>query len=261
MAALPPDEDRTMYPVITHCVLSSIAVLVVCFRLTARFTSSGLKWDDFFIALAMVNCLPFYLHNYSINLQQVTTITNWPFTIIGSYHGVGRHAVYITNLDDLILAVKTLVVGEFLLLLALCFVKVSVLIFLFSIGGIRKWVRYTLHANLVLIVTSTLAFSVVLWTQCKPVEANWDPTIEGAQCLSVDNFLVAVYTLTAITIVTDFLCALLPLPIIWKLHLNTKTRLGIMAVIALGLVYVFLLHFLIPTTQTPNQEDVQAAKT
>jgi hypothetical protein len=144
--------------------------------------------------------------------------------------------MYITDIDDLVLAVKTLVVGQFLLLLALCFVKVSVLLFLLSIGRLLSWVAMTLYVTLFLIVSSTLAFSVVLWAQCRPVAANWDPRITGAYCLPVDNYVAAVYVLSVITIITDFLCALLPLPVIWKLQLNRRTKLGVMGVMGLGLV-------------------------
>lgn len=155
--------------------------------------------------------------------------------ILGYKHGVGRHTFYL-DLPDVIIAVKTLVVGEFLLLLGLMFVKVSVLSFLLAMGATTRWLKWTLQANLFLIVSSTVAFCVVIWMQCTPVEGNWDPTVEGRKCMELKKFMDATYVLSAITIFTDFVCALIPLPIIWKLNLNRKTRIGIMAVIALGLL-------------------------
>ena len=126
--------------------------------------------------------------------------------------------------------------GEFFLLLGLMFVKVSVLIFLLTIGGTTRWLKWVLQGNLVLIVSSTIAFCVVIWLQCTPVEGNWDPTVPGRKCIDLKKFMDATYVLSAITIFTDFLCALTPLPIIWRLNLSTKTKIGIMSVIALGLL-------------------------
>jgi hypothetical protein len=164
-------------------------------------------------------------------------MTNFPFTVVGSQHGVGRHAYYL-DLADVIVAVKTLIVGEFFLLVGLMFVKISVLLFLLNISGTTRWLRWVLRANLVLIFSSTFAFCFVIWFQCTPVQGNWDPTVPGRKCIELKKFMDATYVLSAITVFTDFLCALMPLPIIWKLKLNTKTKIGIMSVIALGLLYV-----------------------
>lgn len=176
------------------------------------------------------------MHNLDIvDIRKVCNITNLPFTIIGSFHGVGRHAAYL-DINDTIAAVKTLIFGEFFLLSGLMFVKVSVLLFLLTIGGTNRWLRWILQGNLVLIVTSTVAFCVVIWVQCTPVQGNWDPFVPGRKCIELKKFMDATYVLSAITIFTDFVCALMPLPIIWRLNLSTKTRIGIMSVIGLGLL-------------------------
>lgn len=172
---------------------------------------------------------------FFVDFRQLCNIANLPFTVVGSFHGVGRHAAYL-DIADTIIAVKTLVFGEFFLLSGLMFVKVSVLIFLLSIGGTNRWLRWVLHGNLVLIVTSTIAFTVVIWMQCTPVEGNWNPFVPGRKCIELQKFMDATYVLSAITIFTDFICALMPLPIIWRLNLSTKTRIGIMSVIGLGLL-------------------------
>lgn len=181
----------------------------------------------------MPPCLYFSFH--AANIRKICNLTNIPFTVVGSKHGVGRHAYYL-DLEDIIIAVKTLVVGEFFLLTGLMFVKVSVLLFLLTIGGTSRWLRWALKGNLVLIVASTVAFCFVIWMQCTPVQGNWDPTVPGRKCMELKKFMDATYVLSAITIFTDFVCALVPLPIIWRLNLSTKTRIGIISVIGLGLL-------------------------
>ena len=110
-------------------------------------------------------------------------------------HGLGRHVEYLPY-NDIVTTVRGLVVGELLLLVSLCFVKVSVLLFLLGFGGVKKWLRWTLLSNVAVICVSTLAFVVTLWTQCRPVQANWDRTVPGAHCIPIEAFMNSTYVLT-----------------------------------------------------------------
>jgi hypothetical protein len=42
----------------------------------------------------------------------------------------------------------------------------------------------------------------------------------------------------AINIATDLIFALIPIPIVWKLQVNLRTRIGLGAILGLGLLYV-----------------------
>ncbi|KAJ4305479.1 hypothetical protein N0V90_001010 [Kalmusia sp. IMI 367209] len=119
--------------------------------------------------------------------ERTCAITTFPFAIVGSIHGVSRHAYYL-DLEDIIIAVKMLVVGEFFLLLELMFVKL----------------------------------------QFTPVKGNWDPIVPGGKFTDLKKFMDKIYVLSTITNFTDFLCALTPLPITSRLNLRAKTKLGIM---------------------------------
>ncbi|KAF2495284.1 hypothetical protein BU16DRAFT_618124 [Lophium mytilinum] len=214
MENYPLDEHHGPYTLITHIVLTSIAMLVVGLRCVARFTSSGLKADDYVMVMALI-----------------VAITNLILTCIGVSHGTGRH-VYFLKPDDIVTTVLTMFLGEFLLLLSLCLVKVSVMLFLLNFGGLKKWLRWTLLGNMSVICVSTFVFIVILWNQCKPVQANWNGK---GTCISVQALMSVTYVLTAFTILTDFISVLLPFPIIWKLKLDMRTKISIMGVIGLGL--------------------------
>ena len=56
-AVLPPDENKTLLPLVTHAVFTPIALLVVSFRLVARWKANGFKWDDYFMIAAMVRMI------------------------------------------------------------------------------------------------------------------------------------------------------------------------------------------------------------
>jgi hypothetical protein len=42
----------------------------------------------------------------------------------------------------------------------------------------------------------------------------------------------------AINIATDLIFALIPIPIVWKLQVNLRTKIGLGAILGLGLLYV-----------------------
>ena len=69
---------------------------------------------------------------------------------------------------------------------------------------------------------------------CHPVEFSWDHTIEGGSC--APGALGSSYTLSALAIVSDFLFALLPVPLIWSLKLNMTTKISAFAVLSFGIL-------------------------
>ncbi|KAH9865132.1 hypothetical protein IAQ61_009079 [Plenodomus lingam] len=96
------------------------------------------------------------------------------------------------------------------------------------------------HPSNVAILISNLVL------QCLPVAAIWDlrlrppPIGSGtAICMSISTFSdIAIFNAT-VTIATDFLLALLPIPFIWKLSLNLRTKLFLAIVLSLGLLASF----------------------
>lgn len=69
---------------------------------------------------------------------------------------------------------------------------------------------------------------------CRPFNANWDISIRG----SCDN-RPFVYTANgAVGLITDVVILLLPVPTVLKLQMPLSTKLGIIAIFAIGLKYV-----------------------
>ncbi|RYN28419.1 hypothetical protein AA0112_g7563 [Alternaria arborescens] len=83
--------------------------------------------------------------------------------------------------------------------------------------------------------------SILIW-QCIPVAATWDlrlrppPIGTGtAVCFDRPTFTAIGMMNTAVTISTDFLLALLPIPLVWQLQLNGRTKITLVCILALGL--------------------------
>jgi len=70
--------------------------------------------------------------------------------------------------------------------------------------------------------------------ECMPRARIWDHSVKG-KC--VDNGILLVVT-GSINLATDVFILILPIFKVWGLHLSAERRIGVMAVFALGSLYV-----------------------
>lgn len=67
--------------------------------------------------------------------------------------------------------------------------------------------------------------------QCSPIALAWDKSISGGTCINV----LAFYRYIAVPIVlSDVAVLVLPLPMIWQLHMTTKQKLALSGIFLLG---------------------------
>jgi hypothetical protein len=84
-------------------------------------------------------------------------------------------------------------------------------------------------------LTMAVVIAYTIWTvfssifTCIPVRAFW--THEKATCL---NQFAVWFTNAAINIVTDFAIILLPIPVIQKLNLGKRQKIGLISIFAVG---------------------------
>lgn len=72
---------------------------------------------------------------------------------------------------------------------------------------------------------------------CTPVEHFWNPSV-GGTCM---NPKIVYFTNAPFNILTDFVLLGFPLPILWKLQLPRRQRIGLVFLFAIGIVYVLSL--------------------
>ena len=77
-----------------------------------------------------------------------------------------------------------------------------------------------------------LCHSVVVVFQCLPISSIWDKTTTNAKCLPVSA--VIGFTGAGLSIVEDIIILLLPLPVVWKLQMSTKKKIGVIFMISVG---------------------------
>lgn len=85
---------------------------------------------------------------------------------------------------------------------------------------------------------------VSAWANCVPIAKFWDPTIAGF-CFDKEALW---FSNSAIHIVTDLLILIYPMPVIQSLQLPSRQKYALMAVFALGGLYVSTCPISIPTS-------------
>ncbi|KAA8630535.1 hypothetical protein SMACR_05627 [Sordaria macrospora] len=115
--------------------------------------------------------------------------------------------------------------------LTILFAKLSVSWFLLRLTTINKIHRYIIYGSVVIAICNSTAFVFFTIFQCTPVSYFWDDVTQPGQCVRP---LVAEYVCSALNIVTDLVCALLPAWIIYHLKIRLRTRIALMTLMGMG---------------------------
>ena len=101
--------------------------------------------------------------------------------------------------------------------------KVSICFFLLRIlEGCGKGLAVPLHASIAILILSNIALTLVWIFQCKPIRAVWDVDIP-AKCLDRHRLLHIILAQAVISVWSDFMLALYPIFILWKVQMVSVT--------------------------------------
>ncbi|KUI71174.1 hypothetical protein VM1G_07123 [Cytospora mali] len=135
------------------------------------------------------------------------------------------------------------------------FIKLSIGCFLLRLAVQRRY-TYTIYVSMAVV----LGWSLGLWFwdifQCKPVQAQWDYTIPHLQCVSAQQVVNAAYALSVMTIVTDWLFALMPIPMVWQVKMSVQAKMTVVVILGLGIfasiATIIRMKFLADLTDTSD---------
>lgn len=138
------------------------------------------------------------------------------------YGGAGRH-VQAVSPETIVAFLKLQLVTGSINGLAILLPKLCILTLYLRAFSTRIYRRLTYLigvAVILLVITSEL----ITLTGCRPFAYNWDKTIKGGHC--PDN--LAIYRWISVpNIATDVAMLILPLSIIWRLHLGRAQKVGL----------------------------------
>ncbi|KND90633.1 hypothetical protein TOPH_04733 [Tolypocladium ophioglossoides CBS 100239] len=215
--ATPEVNDESQYPtIIAICsVLSVLSIATVSCRLYIRANARGLASDDWMAALAMVFALI-----YSI------------LCIVQTKYGLGLPLVS-RPIANLIPYTRVNFAGRPIYQVGISFFKIALLISYQRLlkGTDQKTYRKVVWVTITLVFLAHLGCALSLIFACTPVEKSWNPHMAGT-CLPPGPSFTGY---AVVTIVSDVVVALLPIPVLLKLNIRLGKKVGLIAIFMLGL--------------------------
>ncbi|KAJ1711562.1 hypothetical protein AFGD_008289 [Aspergillus flavus] len=220
-------------------ILVLIPALIVALRMYCKvILNRGFGWDDMVISLALVLLLVY------------TALTTR-----GVQMGViGKHVGDIDDPSKTPEALKLIYIGMIICIISCVLSKTS-----FAITLLRIVTRPWQKAILWFIIVS---MNVIMWLcaicyllQCRPAAALWrSELMSTADCWPSSIFQTIALTAGAYSGCMDFILALLPWLVIWKLQMKRREKLGIAIAMSLG-IFAAATAF-IKTTKLTNVSNV-----
>ncbi|CZR68938.1 uncharacterized protein PAC_18839 [Phialocephala subalpina] len=196
---------------IVFLIVSWIAVLLRCY--VRRWISRSFRIDDWLMLLSAI-------------LFSVYTA----FNLVALHFGLGQRDV---PQQEEIQGRKWTSLAALTYIILMAIIKCSIATFLLRIA-IERIYRLIIYISMAMVIIYSLVIFFYNLFLCHPVEFTWNRTIEGGTC--APGALASSYALSALAIISDLLFALLPVPLIWFLKMNIRTKIFVFGVLSFGIV-------------------------
>ncbi|KAK5651679.1 hypothetical protein OQA88_11745 [Cercophora sp. LCS_1] len=179
----------------------------------------------------------FFADDYLAIFAALFIIVSSGTSIAATRYGLGQHVWNLEPpleniMDNVKKCVQLMFVAHVFYAAGTAFTKLSIITSYLRIFP-HDLLRRVLYVTGVVCVGIGISAIFATIFQCKPVEAAWDFTIEESTCFPFVNFL---YANAAVSIVTDFVLVVAPLPCFWSLRLPLRQRLAICALFGVSSV-------------------------
>ncbi|EEY15739.1 conserved hypothetical protein [Verticillium alfalfae VaMs.102] len=206
---LPADVNRGPEILGVCGAMVGLALVFVVLRVYVRVAIiRQLGWDDYCMIVAM-----------AVMFAEMMVI----IPQVG--YGAGRHVEFIEPKSNVVEGLRLNFVTQPLCLIALCLTKVSVGLFL---------LRMTPSARFRKFILGVMVFTVLSATGNLPYA--WDISIPNGRCIPPAHLKFAAFFNSSVSVVTDFIFAVLPVPILWNVQLNWKVKSAVAAILSLGIL-------------------------
>ncbi|KAM7213501.1 hypothetical protein V8F06_011114 [Rhypophila decipiens] len=213
---LPPDETRIGTMLAPVCTLLVISTTLLFTRLYSRIRPvMNLGWDD---AIGLV--------------AAIASILQIAFLFAAIPHGLGRHIFYVAPEDGLLTA-KLIFISQFPWGWAVSCAKISIALLLLRFKRTKSW-RIFLYLMIALQVVLATVANIVQLAQCKPIAAQWDPTIPGAQCWDPQVAQKGIYVQGSLSVLSDVILSIIPITFLKELQRPMREKIVLSFLMGLG---------------------------
>ncbi|KAF2469635.1 uncharacterized protein BDR25DRAFT_371641 [Lindgomyces ingoldianus] len=153
-------------------------------------------------------------------------------TLLAALKGVGTHVERLSEaqMRD---AAKWFMFFQLFYVASTVPIKSSICVALLRIT-LQRTYRILLYMVIVLSLFAALTTDIVVLAQCKPISATWDK--RKGTCAPTSVITGVSYFISAVSILTDWTCAILPAFILWGVQLKWRVKASVGVVLALGVV-------------------------
>ena len=127
------------------------------------------------------------------------------------------------------------ILGQLTYALTSGLVKLSVGLLLYRIAAAPVY-RHTVMISIIIVVVWSLATVMIIALQCQPLSFAWGGSKTG-KCFNPSVLVKTGYAFSAMDIASSWLYSLLPIPMLWNVQMPWKAKIGVMAILAVGIVY------------------------
>ncbi|KAH6611074.1 hypothetical protein Trco_001094 [Trichoderma cornu-damae] len=167
-------------------------------------------------------------------VAQIIFTLSCAFVFAGIRDGMGRHNAAIVDDDAKISALMWQSLATVTYVINMMFIKLSIGIFLLRVSA-RKVYNWIICVSLVIIAVWSLVIFFYDIFQCIPVQKQWDFRIQGGKCASPGEIIAAAYAISVMTIASDWLYALLPIPMLWSVKMTSQAKATVILILGLGI--------------------------
>ncbi|KAH7166157.1 hypothetical protein EDB81DRAFT_277022 [Dactylonectria macrodidyma] len=232
-------EENGIALVGTAIVFLAVSWISVALRTYTRaFLMKGYQADDWLMLVG----------------QLIFTVS-CVFILIGVHDGLGRHNKAIKNDSEEVNALMWQALATATYVLDMMFIKLSIGVFLLRLSA-QKVYTWILWVSLAIITVWSCV--IFFWDifQCSPVAKQWDFRITGGTCVTPDQIIAAAYSISVMTILSDWLYALLPIPMLWTVKMTKQAKATVIVILGLGIfasiATLIRLRFLADLTDTDD---------
>ncbi|KAK3377400.1 hypothetical protein B0T24DRAFT_701862 [Lasiosphaeria ovina] len=210
------DSDDTYGPriLIACCLVEVLSTVLITLRFYCKLKRARrLWWDDYILASAwLFQTCDVALISINVGL------------------GEGQHVWRLSRGVLSTLGLNGNVSGT-LSIIAACLSKTS-----FGLTLLRLTAGLTRKGVIFLIVSMNIALglsALFIWLQCDPPAKAWSPDLDGTCWDPSFSFKYGVFS-GAYSAFTDLVLSILPWPLIWRLQMETKEKVGVAVAISMG---------------------------
>lgn len=232
------DPSSQQHTIVLVCIVSPIVTsLFVAIRVWTRtFVSHWVGWDDYVALITWLCCI-----GYSVLIG------------LGTNYGFGWHIADMSP-DRYVAYNEWIFISSIVYLISLLGYKFAILLLYLRLFAVDKKFRYSTWTVMFFVFGYLFSNLLTQVFGCTPIDKFWKPKTFG-HCLVLTK---AVYAYGSMNFISDFFIFVLPLPMVWRLKLSRKEKLGVTLVFMSGAIafvaaivrYGLLLHRFQATDKT-----------